>query len=97
VSLGVVVNGDVEVCPVHDDAGLEALSAAAREQLAAGRRSWARVAIRFPRCPRPDQLARPLRIPAAWCEDLAVAYSLTFFCRSGQENGSTAWQASWRS
>jgi hypothetical protein len=36
VSLGVVVNGDVEVCPVHDDAGLEALSAAAREQLATG-------------------------------------------------------------
>ena len=36
VSLGVVVNGDVEVCPVHDDAGLEALSATAREQLATG-------------------------------------------------------------
>jgi hypothetical protein len=31
-----------------------------------------------------------VRIPAARCEDLAVAYSLTFFCRSGQENGSTA-------
>ena len=36
MSLGVVVNGDVEVCPVHDDAGLEALSAAARERLATG-------------------------------------------------------------
>jgi hypothetical protein len=33
---GVVVNGDVEVCPVHDDAGLEALSAAARQRLATG-------------------------------------------------------------
>jgi hypothetical protein len=31
-----------------------------------------------------------VRIPAARCEDLAVAYSLTFFCRSEQEEGSTA-------
>lgn len=28
--------------------------------------------------------------PVARCEDLVVAYYLTFFCRSGEENGSSA-------
>jgi hypothetical protein len=27
---------------------------------------------------------------APWCEDLVMAYHLTFFCQSGEKNGSTA-------
>ena len=34
--------------------------------------------------------ARGRSAPGARCEDLVVAYYLTFFCRSGQENGSSA-------